>query len=87
MKQSKFRIWYILAALVLVLAAVIWFFCTYSVFSGRVISRRAQEIDLRGQAVSAEEIDAAAAVRATPKVSKFLRSRRRTSRFSPGFPA
>ena len=58
MKQSKFRIWYILAGLVLVLAAVIWFFCTYSVFSGRVISRRAQEIDLRGQAVSAEEIDA-----------------------------
>ena len=58
MKQSKLRIWYILAALVLVLAAVIWFFCTYSVFSGRVISRRAQEIDLRGQAVSAGEIDA-----------------------------
>ncbi len=58
MKQSKFRIWYILAGLVLVLAAVIWFFCTYSVFSGRVISRRAQEIDLRGQAVSVEEIDA-----------------------------
>ena len=58
MKQSKFRIGYILAALVLVLAAVICFFCTYSVFSGRVISRRAQEVDLRGQAVSAEEIDA-----------------------------
>ena len=59
MKQTKSRVWYILAAaFALILAAAIWFFCTYSVFSGRVIPRRAESVDLRGTAVSPEEIDA-----------------------------
>ncbi len=59
MKQTKSRVWYILAAvLVLLLAAAIWFFCSYSVFSGRVIARRAETVDLRGTDVSPEEIDA-----------------------------
>ena len=62
MKQTKSRVWYIPAAvLVLLLAAAIWFFCSYSVFSGRVISRRAETVDLRGTDVSPEEIDALAA--------------------------
>ncbi len=61
MKHIKSRTWYILAALALVLAAVIWFFCSYSIFSGRLISRRADVIDLLGKGASMEEIDALAA--------------------------
>ena len=53
MKHTKSRVWYIPAAvLVLLFAAAIWFFCSYSLFSGRVISRRAETVDLRGTDVS-----------------------------------
>lgn len=44
--------------LLLVLAATAWFFLSYSVFSGRVISRRSDVVDLRASDVSPETAEA-----------------------------
>ena len=62
MRSSKTRIWWVIAALVLLLAAAaVWFFCSYSVFDGRLIARKADVIDLRGEDISAQEAEALAA--------------------------
>ncbi|MDY3071166.1 MAG: hypothetical protein SOW68_02735, partial [Eubacteriales bacterium] len=62
MKHSKTRVWWGIAALVLVIvAAAAWLFSSYSIFSGRVIPRRADVIDLRGSAVSVQKAEALAA--------------------------
>ena len=62
MRSSKTRIWWVIAALVLLLAAAaVWFFCSYSVSDGRLIARKADVIDLRGEDISAQEAEALAA--------------------------
>ena len=61
MKHSKTRVWRVIAALVPAIAAAAWFFSSYSIFSGRVIPRRADVIDLRGSAVSVQKAEALAA--------------------------
>lgn len=62
MKHTKTRLGWILAALVLALAtAAVWFFTTYSVYSGRVIARKADVIDVRGEDLSVQEAEALAA--------------------------
>ena len=62
MRSSKTRIWWGIAALVLLLAAAaVWFFCSYSVSDGRLIARKADVIDLRGEDISAQEAEALAA--------------------------
>ncbi len=61
MKHCKTRVRWVVAALVPVIAAAAWFFSSYSVFSGRVIPRRADVIDLRGSAISVQKAEALAA--------------------------
>ena len=62
MRSSKTRIRWVIAALVLLLAAAaVWFFCSYSVSDGRLIARKADVIDLRGEDISAQEAEALAA--------------------------
>lgn len=61
MKHCKTRVRWVVAALVPVIAAAAWFFSSYSVFSGRVISRRADVIDLRGSEISVQKAEALAA--------------------------
>ena len=61
MKHCKTRVRWVVAALVPVIAAAAWFFSSYSVFSGRVIPRRADVIDLRGEDISVQEAEALAA--------------------------
>ena len=62
MKHTKSRIGWILAALVLALAAAAaWFFSSYSISSGRVVSQKADVIDLRGEDISVQEAEALAA--------------------------
>lgn len=62
MRSSKTRIWWVIAALVLLLAAAaVWFFCLYSVSDGRLIARKADVIDLRGEDISVQEAEALAA--------------------------
>ena len=61
MKHSKTRVWRVIAVLVPAIAAAAWFFSSYSIFSGRVIPRRADVIDLRGSAVSVQKAEALAA--------------------------
>ena len=61
MKHCKTRVRWVVAALVPVIAAAAWFFSSYGVFSGRVIPRRADVIDLRGSAVSVQKAEALAA--------------------------
>lgn len=62
MRSSKTRIWWGIAALVLLLAAAaVWFFCSYSVSDGRLIARKADVIDLRGEDISVQEAEALAA--------------------------
>lgn len=41
--------------------AAVWFFCSYSVSDGRLIARKADVIDLRGEDISAQEAEALAA--------------------------
>ncbi len=60
MRSSKTRIWWVIAVLVLLLAAAaVWFFCSYSVSDGRLIARKADVIDLRGEDISAQEAESA----------------------------
>ena len=61
MKHCKTRVRWVVAALVPVIAAAAWFFSSYSVFSGRVIPRRADVIDLRGSEISVQKAEALAA--------------------------
>ena len=61
MKHCKTRVRWVAAALVPVIAAAAWFFSSYSVFSGRVIPRRADVIDLRGSEISVQKAEALAA--------------------------
>lgn len=61
MKHCKTRVRWVVAALVPVIAAAAWFFSSYGVFSGRVIPRRADVIDLRGSAISVQKAEALAA--------------------------
>ena len=61
MKHCKTRVRWVVAALVPVIAAATWFFSSYSVFSGRVIPRRADVIDLRGSEISVQKAEALAA--------------------------
>ncbi len=61
MKHCKIRVRWVVAALVPVIAAAAWFFSSYSVFSGRVIPRRADVIDLRGSEISVQKAEALAA--------------------------
>lgn len=61
MKHCKTRVRWVVAALVPVIAAAAWFFSSYGVFSGRVISRRADVIDLRGSEISVQKAEALAA--------------------------
>ena len=61
MKHSKTRVWRVIAVLVPAIAAAAWFFSSYSIFSGRVIPRRANVIDLRGSAISVQKAEALAA--------------------------
>ena len=61
MKHCKTRVRWVVAALVPVIAAAAWFFSSYSVFSGRVIPRRADMIDLRGSEISVQKAEALAA--------------------------
>ena len=62
MRSSKTRIWWGIAALVLLLAAAaVWFFCSYSVSDGRLIARKADVIDLCGEDISVQEAEALAA--------------------------
>ena len=61
MKHCKTRVRWVVAALVPVIAAAAWFFSSYSIFSGRVIPRRADVIDLRGSAISVQKAEALAA--------------------------
>lgn len=61
MKHCKTRVRWVVAALVPVIAAAAWFFSSYGVFSGRVIPRRADVIDLRGSEISVQKAEALAA--------------------------
>ena len=61
MKHCKTRVRWVAAALVPVIAAAAWFFSSYDVFSGRVIPRRADVIDLRGSEISVQKAEALAA--------------------------
>ena len=62
MRSSKTRIgWGITALVLLLAAAAVWFFCSYSVSDGRLIARKADVIDLRGEDISAKEAEALAA--------------------------
>ena len=61
MKHCKTRVRWVVAALVPVIAAAAWFFSSYDVFSGRVIPRRADVIDLRGSEISVQKAEALAA--------------------------
>ena len=61
MKHCKTRVRWVVAALLPVIAAAAWFFSSYSVFSGRVIPRRADVIDLRGSEISVQKAEALAA--------------------------
>ena len=61
MKHCKTRVRWVAAALVPVIAAAAWFFSSYGVFSGRVIPRRADVIDLRGSEISVQKAEALAA--------------------------
>ena len=62
MRSSKTRIWWVIAALVFLLAAAaVWFFCSYSVSDGRLIARKTDVIDLRSEDISAQEAEALAA--------------------------
>ena len=61
MKHCKTRVRWVVAALVPVIAAAAWFFSSYSVFSGWVIPRRADVIDLRGSEISVQKAEALAA--------------------------
>ena len=61
MKHCKTRVRWVVAALVPVIAAAAWFFSSYGVFSGRVIPRRVDVIDLRGEDISVQKAEALAA--------------------------
>ena len=61
MKHCKTRVRWVAAALVPVIAAAAWFFSSYGVFSGRVIPRRVDVIDLRGEDISVQKAEALAA--------------------------